>query len=81
MKNKLYINNETELIVCGGHSELTEKESDFKFHNNHNSKILEKYKLLACLSSNFEIYKKNGTYNIYSIILESENKNICKTKI
>jgi hypothetical protein len=80
IKNKLYINKETNLILSGGHSLLVDElcennEMKQKRYFPKKFKILDKFQLLACVSDDFEIYKNNDVYTIYSIILASNNEN------
>jgi hypothetical protein len=86
--NGLYKMKNNDLIVAGGHSILVDKLPLFINETNVpsfakkgisfykcNHKIQDKYLLLACDSDLFEPMIDNELYNVYHIVLESNNNN------
>jgi hypothetical protein len=69
-----------DLVVSGGHSILVdelndnEKKLTNQFWNEH-ERIENKYKLLACIDSRNTEFEQEGIYNMYQIVLESEEAN------
>lgn len=69
-----------DLIISGGHSilvnELTDDEKKLtnQFWQDY-EKIDNKYKLLACIDSRNNEFETEGEYNMYQIILDSEDSN------
>lgn len=69
-----------DLIISGGHSilvnELTDDEKKLtnQFWKDY-EKIDNKYKLLACIDSRNNEFEIEGQYNMYQLILESDDAN------
>ena len=76
--NSMYKMKDTDFIVTGGHSilvdELTETETNNQNNISFKYKISDKHLLLACFSDKFEKIENNEFYNVYHLILESDDK-------
>jgi len=77
--NQLYINEESGLIISGGHGickdDITEKQANMlKKYWDEPKKINDKYLLLSCFDDKFRLYENEGVYNMYHLILESNDE-------
>jgi hypothetical protein len=76
--NSMYKMKDNDFIVTGGHcilvDELTETETNNQNSILFKSNISDKHLLLACFSDKFEKIENNELYNVYHLVLESEDK-------
>ena len=73
-----------DLYVTGSHAllkdNLTENQKSKmnklieKININYNLKIDDKYKIIACFDKRFQEFNEPGYFNIYHLVLESENE-------
>jgi hypothetical protein len=75
---KLFIHQSTGLVVTGGHSLLVDELTDEQISKTLEiwptlEKVQHLYKCLAFLHNDFTHYPRSGHFDIFHVILESEN--------
>jgi hypothetical protein len=77
-KDKFYVEAATNLILCGGHSllvdDLTDKQTLAQsIYWKDTPMIGSMYKALVCFCDHFNIYQSEGYYDIYAIVLDTDD--------